>query len=503
MKFNSHTGRLSGSIKRMILPAVLLLLMAPFCRPDQMPPDRLLMSTAADLKSGLQISEGVYHVYENRSTQKGKILKLEFIILHSRGERPSPDPIFILAGGPGVAATTYARGMKYSPFLESRDVVMVSLRGTAGNNRLYCDPSTKEGLQGYLDSVFRLSMLQKCLVKLQEEFDLTQYSTPSSVDDLDEVRTALGYRQVNLMGFSGGTRVALVYMKRHPEAIRSAILNGVVPFSFKNPLYHASASQASLEKLFRECRSDPLCQKAFPELEKQFYQILHRLGQKPASVTIAHPDTGEPLTITMDRNDFAEAVRFMLYSLGTNRQLPYLISQAYLGHFEPFAKLAIQNALGLDRLLSMGLLLCVTCAEDVDRITEHEILRETADTFLGDVRVREQKAACAIWPRSPLPPGYTDPVTADIPVLMLSGTHDPVTPPHLSARLAKQLPRVLHLVVPGTHGVGGPCINRIQVDFLENPDALRPDTSCTKKMRLPPFFIPDSGPGDPKRSGAD
>lgn len=473
-----------------VIPAFFLLWLTVFFHAEQMPPDRLLMSTRADADTGLRISEGVYHVYENRVEQRGKILALEFIILHSPAEKPL-SPLFVLAGGPGVSATTYAPAMKYNPVLNQQDIVMVGLRGTGGNNRLHCPLSSGDELQGYLDSVFRLPMLRVCLEKLQKEYDLTQYSTPNAVDDLEEIRQALGYRKISLVGFSGGTRVALVYMKRHPRSIRSAILNGVVPFSFKNPLYHASAAQASLNKVFEDCRNDSRCRSAYPEVEKKFQQILARLEKEPAEVTIPHPESGEPVKIRLDRDDFAEAVRFMLYRLQSNRRLPYLINRAYTGDYRPFAVLAVHNARQLEQILSMGLLLCVTCAEDVDRITEAEIQRETRNTFLGDVRVREQKAACAIWPRSSLSPDYADPVTADIPVLMLSGTHDPVTPPRLSRALAEQLPRVLHLVVPGTHGVGGDCLTRIQMAFLKNPDVKQIDTSCAEQIGLPPFFIPD------------
>lgn len=474
-----------------ILALAILLLMGPMIiSADQMPPDRLLINTTIDSKSGQQISKGIYHVFENRSQQKGKILKLEFTILHARSDTPAPEPVFLLAGGPGVAAGIYEPAMKDSPILNNRDIVMVNLRGTAGNNRLHCDFSADRNLQGYLDSAFLLPLLKKCLWHLSAEFDLTQYSNPIAVDDLDEIRQALGYRQINLIGFSGGTRVALVYMKRHPKSIRSAILNGVVPFSFKNPLYHASASHASLKKLFKECRDNPQYQKAFPNLEKEFYRILDRLKKKPARVIITHPKTKKPTEIILHRNNFADAVRLMLYRLNNNRRLPYLIHQAYEGHFTPFAELAVNNYQHLHQILSMGLLLCVTCAEDVDRISEEEIIRETRQTFLGDVRVREQKAACAIWPRSMLSPGYTNPVTADIPVLLLSGTLDPVTPPRLSEALDRQLPRTLHLVVPGTHGVGGKCLTKIQLDFLKTASFKNLDTSCIKEITLPPLFIP-------------
>ena len=471
---------------------IFILIVGPsiFASIELMPQKRLDISSSFDQAAGIKISKGLYHVYENHDLKKGKILKLEFIILHAKNKNPSPYPLFLLAGGPGVAATVNAQGMKYSKILNDRDIVLVALRGTAGNNRLHIDLFGGEGIGGNIKSAFRLPLIKKGKEKLSKEFDLSQYSNPTAVDDLDEIREALGYSKINLIGGSGGTRVAMVYMKQHPESIRSAILNGVAPYDFKNPLYHASASHQSLTKLFKECRNNPLSNRVYPNLQKEFYQILDRLKNKPAIVEITHPETKKPVKVKLNRNNFAEAVRFMLYNLNSNRRLPYLIHKAYRGEYKPFAELTINNLRGLNQMLSLGLLLCVTCSEDVDRTTEDEILRETRGTFLGDVRIREQKAACDIWPRSKLPTDYSSPLRVNIPVLLLSGILDPVTPPKFAENLAKQLPNALHLVVPGAHGVGGKCLNDIQRKFLKNPSFKDLDTSCVKTIKLPPIFVP-------------
>jgi pimeloyl-ACP methyl ester carboxylesterase len=266
----------------------------------------------------------------------------------------------------------------------------------------------------------------------------------------------------------------------------------MVPLAFTNPLYHASASQRGLELLFAECAADPACHKAFPNIETEFNELMHKLQRKPVTVSISHPETKEKVSVILDKNDFAEAVRMMLYRLSRNRRLPYLIHRAYLGEFQPFAQLAVQTNREINNILSMGLLLCVTCSEDVDRITEEAIIRETRNTFLGDVRVREQKAACRIWPRSKLPEGYSQPIKTEIPVLILSGTIDPVTPPRFGELAAKNMPNALHLVVPGTHGVFSPCQTRIELQFLNSGTVRNLNTECIKTLKLPPLFISKS-----------
>jgi pimeloyl-ACP methyl ester carboxylesterase len=84
--------------------------------------------------------------------------------------------------------------------------------------------------------------------------------------------------------------------------------------------------------------------------------------------------------------------------------------------------------------------------------------------------VVQQKRACADWRRASVPPDAHAPVRSTVPVLLISGERDPVTPPEFGARVARSLPNSLHLILPhGGHGVvgNGPCIDDIVRDFLD------------------------------------
>ena len=309
------------------------------------------------------------------------------------------------------------------------------------------------------------------------------------MDDFDEFREALGYQHINLIGHSYGTRAVLVYMRRHADRIRTVILNGIDPLKFKNPLYHAKSAQDALAALFDECMKDPDCNRAFPQLRQEFVKIMARLTEKPALVTVSHLVTNERVQVKLSREAFGEALRMMLYNLDTQRKVPYLIHRAYKGDYESFAQLGINNNRRIRQLISFGLLLCVTCAEDVTRINPEEIVSLTEGTFLGDDRIRQQMAVCDFWPRSDLPRDYADPIIEDIPVLILSGTLDPVTPPWIGTQKAKQLPRCYHLIVPGAHSVDDPCIDKIEKRFLNTTSVEGLDTSCVEEIKLPPYFI--------------
>jgi pimeloyl-ACP methyl ester carboxylesterase len=195
------------------------------------------------------------------------------------------------------------------------------------------------------------------------------------------------------------------------------------------------------------------------------------------------------VAVTLSREAFLEALRVTMYSGARNRQVPMLIHRAYEGDFDPFAEVGISSERGLRQRLALGHLLSVTCAEDVDRITEQEIGTIAGPTLAGEGRVRGQKKMCAFWPRSIIPKDYGEPVAVNVPTLLLSGTLDPVTPPRWGEEAASHLPRSLHLVVPGAHGVGGPCLEGIQRRFLDAGTTDKLDVSCAADIKPAKFQL--------------
>jgi pimeloyl-ACP methyl ester carboxylesterase len=274
-------------------------------------------------------------------------------------------------------------------------------------------------------------------------------------------------------------------MRRHPARVRSAVLNGVAPPSLKNPLYHARESQRTIDALFDLCDSDRACHAAFPRIREEFRAVIERLEREPAAVPLTLSGAA-PVTVRFSRYAFADAVRMMLYGQAGASNVPLAVHQAYLGNFSVIAQRTVDQRRSNTRLMH-GMLLTTTCAEDVARITDDEIRTLTAGTFLGADRVRQQKEVCAIWPRRDGPPEDGRPVQSDSPVLLLSGTLDPVTPPLWADEALRTLPNGRHLVVPGAHGVGGPCISQIVRQFISAGSAKDLDTACTAGIRQPPF----------------
>lgn len=440
---------------------------------------------------------GTHEVFENRTTNRGRKINLKVVVLPATGQNRAPDPYFYLAGGPGSAATEEAGGLarEFALIRERRDIVLVDQRGTGSSNPLNCkffDPSDMQSHFGYF---FPLEDVRKCRAQLEPKADLSLYTTPIAADDLDDVRAALGYEQINVIGGSYGTRAAMVYMKRHPHRVRTVTLHGVAPTNQFMPRDFPQDTERALNGILGECETDAACRSTFPNLRAEARAVLARLVRAPVEVEVLHPKTGERTIVKLPRELAAEAVRYMLYHPGAAKQIPLFLHLAAQGDYTPLAESALFYRREIVASDSNGMYLSVTCAEDLPSIKPGEGERNAADTLLGDYRLRQQREACALWPRSPLPADYAEPVRSDTPVLILSGEWDPVTPPSNGDAVAKHFPNSLHVVVPhGGHGFGGlegvSCIQRLSAEFVERGAAKGLDAaSCVSAIRRKGFLL--------------
>ncbi|HEX8191693.1 MAG TPA: alpha/beta fold hydrolase [Allosphingosinicella sp.] len=433
---------------------------------------------------------GTFSVPENRG-RPGRMLPLKVIVIPSRSAAPA-EPIFFLAGGPGQAATELAPGFAASPHRAERDIVLMDVRGTGEGTRLDCaEGGSDADIQSWLEPLFHAgTAYAACRDALAARADLTQYTTPKAMEDLDELRQALGYERIVIEGGSYGTRAAMTYIRMFGDRVRAATLLSLVPIENRAPLFHAAAAQRAFERVADQCAADAACRSAFPDVRGDLAAILARLRAAPARVTLPHPVTDAPTEVSITASAFGDALRVFLYSGEASREVPLLLSQARAGDFAPFARAALQSSRGLATAVRMGLLLSFTCSEDVHRIRGDEIARATAGSFIGDGRVRGQIAACSVWPRGEVPADYYRPFRSNVPVLLVSGDLDPVTPPSWGEVARRTFPSSVHLVMPGGHTPGSPCIDRIARQLYRTGTVRGLDTSCAAAERLPPFALP-------------
>jgi pimeloyl-ACP methyl ester carboxylesterase len=430
-----------------------------------------------------------YEIYENRSSGKGRKIALNIMLLPAVSQTPANDPLFALAGGPGESAVQafplagYTTGVR-----QQRDVVLVDQRGTGASNPLPCELRDPRDAQAVLGEVLGVERLRACRLELDKKADLTQYTTSIAAEDLDDVRQALGYDKINLLGGSYGTRTALVYLRQHGEHVRSMTLEGVAPPQSQLALAFAHTTQSTIDQLIDRCAADDACHQSFPELKQEFQTIIERLEKSPAQLKL-NSTSGAVLSVTLTRGMFIAALRPMLYVPQLVAAFPLLIHHAYQGDWNGYAASAVAILDTLDQELDRGLWLSVVCAEDVPGLTETAIRRETAGTYLGDFNVRLLQGGCREWPRGRVPRDFHAPVHSAVPALLISGALDPATPPQVSAGAARDLSNGRVVVVKdGTHGTGSPCIDRLISQFVAEGSAAGLDASCADDIHLPPFI---------------
>ena len=435
---------------------------------------------------------GKYEVFENRATKAGRKLALNVMVLPSLNAKPAPDPVFFIAGGPGQGIVGVIQAGVWKDLIakirRERDVVLVDQRGTGESNRLQCAPENKDDMEAYFKEKASDEMLRKCRAELEKIADLTLYSTPIAMDDLDEVRAALGYEQINLLGGSYGTTASLAYLRQYPQRVRSVTLTGVAPPDYRIPLPFAKSLQHSIDRTLEDCAADTACHKDFPNLREEFNSVLAKLDKGPVKFETVNPITNKPQSLTMSREMFINALRLLLYSTDTARYVPLLIHASAEEEFTPLASTAFAIGRALGDQIALGMHFSVTCAEDVPFIPADELARETAGTYLGDFSVKAYQKVCALWPQGKVPASFATPVKSDVPVLLFSGDLDPVSPAWVAEAAARHLPNSRHVVVrEAGHTATNECIDGLMAEFISKGSARGLDTSCVNQIHRTPF----------------
>ena len=284
---------------------------------------------------------GTLKVYENRATRQGRQLDLNIVVLPALRSDAEPDPLFFLAGGPGQGAAKLAKAVRtiFQRVQNDRDIVLVDQRGTGRSNPLNCLDDADDSLQSLMETNEQaLARLKACQAKY--DADLTLYTTPIAMDDLDDVRAFLGYDKINVYGGSYGTRAALVYMRQHGDRVRTAILDGVAPPNMRLPLYFPRDTQRAFELLAEDCADDAGCNKAYPNLLERMRTLVDRLEKSPPTVTVTHPRTGERADIRIDARVLANVIVTALYQPLTATLVPAIVAAAEKNDFQSMLALS-------------------------------------------------------------------------------------------------------------------------------------------------------------------
>jgi pimeloyl-ACP methyl ester carboxylesterase len=438
----------------------------------------------------------------------GASLAVHFVVVKAVARNKQADPLVFFAGGPGQSAIDVAAAMAQGPLARlgnRRDMVFIDQRGTGRSAPLHCDkPDDAAPLAQQLDPAFQATRLKQCLTALSQSplGDLRHYITSVAMADVDAVRAALGYQQVNVVGGSYGTRAALEYLRQFPARVRSAVIDGVAPADMVLPLASGQDAQAALDGVLAACEASLRCNERFPLLRTRWQRLLAQLhDQGPMRTTLTHPVSGLPEQVSIARATLLAAVRAPLYVPAYASALPQALHDATQGRFQTVFALASALSGGRNRSLrsAEGMHFAVVCNEDwvrAPRAVAADLPTSDFGTTLADV----YREVCSVVPQATVPAAFYALPPSRTPVLVLSGGDDPVTPARHGQRVADALgPQAQHVVVAHAgHGVlTMPCMRHVLYRFIEaadQPQAVKPDLTCAAEVPRPlPFLAHRAG----------
>lgn len=433
------------------------------------------------------IACGQLDVAEDRSQPDGRRLSIHVAVLPPLRRGAARDPLFMLAGGPGQGARglALAAGRFFKQVRRHRAIILVDLRGTGASNPLDCTLAGDEiaGLAGDPAAIAR-----ECATQLPSDPRL--YTHTESLRDLDEVRRALGYERINLWGGSWGTRAALLYALRFPDATRAVVLDGAAALTLGFPATVSADAQRALARLVTDCRRDPACHDGFPDPAADIARFEARFVTDAVPVTLRHPRTHAWITVTLSRGLAFDIVRGALYTPQDAAAILQVVRSAADGDFAPLAAQFVRTAAVTTDDMRLGATFSVLCSEDVPTLDARALEDAARGSVFGTAYGDTWRARCGSWPQG-RPLAESPSAVSQAPALILSGDHDPVTPPARGEQMARHFPHHRHVIVPAaahnTSFLG--CVPDLIAAFLEHGSADALETTCVNTVTWPPFVV--------------
>jgi pimeloyl-ACP methyl ester carboxylesterase len=436
---------------------------------------------------------GTVTLPEARDGSSARTVELAVVIVKSDSPTPAPDPLVFLQGGPGGGGTDFTvalarmAGGPLDAVLARRDVLSIDQRGTGRSRPLLdCPEANMPGMMpppmGMVVDV-NATPLGKCRARLVGTgVDLNQYTTAAAAEDVEAVRKALGYQQWNVLGGSYGTRLALEVARRHPQGLRTLLLDSVNPPDVDLLAEAGPNNMRVLDSVFSGCAAQPECARAYPELAAVYVQVVGGLDAEPARLLNG--------LLPLNGETFLQLSLLLLRSPATVAELPEIVFQAREKKYPIIERLLLQlvqsmmGGGGAGAGVAMGLHLSVMCADYLP-FTSREAIEMRGASISPALRAPLVRAGlgylenCKVWNVRPSPAAITQPVTSAIPSLVLAGSLDPATPPSWAERASKTLAASHYFELKGvSHGVfPTACGSAFLAPFLDNPGT-KPAPAC-------------------------
>ncbi len=437
---------------------------------------------------------GSFGVFEDRRAKSGRIISLNVVVLSSR--QPSRQAIAEIPGGPGQGATTLAKPIADGDFERSLsalrknyNIVFLDSRGMGGSEPFDCDMTPKARPDLYFKELFPSEIISACWKRANVNSNPALFGTNEAVDDLNDLRQALDYPKLVLYGGSYGTFFSLVFVRRHPEHVESAVLQGVMAPHFVPPPGAPSGAQAALDDLMSRCRSDRPCHRHFPDFPAHFAALLKRFDAGPILVPVRSAATKQKVFVALSKEVFVDRLRQILYNVQTASTVPFIVERSYNGDYAPLAQAINVVSIELNGAVNYGAFLSYSCSGEIPFVSNDEVRRQSERSFVGDLRLTAEQRACKIWNVPAMPAAFNDPVRSRLPILMIDGQDDPATPPVYARKALAYLPNgALAIIRGGGHITETSCTDRLIESFVQSKTSRGLDLQgCSAAAETPPF----------------
>ncbi|SJZ95994.1 alpha/beta hydrolase fold [Enhydrobacter aerosaccus] len=440
-------------------------------------------------------------VPENREQPQGAEVRLKVAVLKAR-RALARDPVIYLAGGPGdsplvaynAGADPLAEGDWWNDtanIRRKRDVIIVSERGAGGSApNLDCfEPRSTEPARAKRRAITEpqeRDILLRCRADFDKrKIDLAMFTTPALADDVADLVKAMHLEKVNLYGISYGTRWALEVMRRHPEIVRSVVLDGVYPPQINGEQNEPEIVRGVFEQLYADCAADKLCRERNPNLATVTRTVIANADRNPIEVTLDLDDGARKVKL-----DSAKLLLILLHMMreGDASMVPETVTALSHGDrrlITQFAETLEDDEGALTEANAQqfgGLFNTIECRESwaaVDQAARDQAI-QAGGVYSLSAQMSKLGAYCPVWRVPVAPPAERQPVVSEIPTLLLSGGYDWLTPSSWGREAARHLSLSRHIIFRAQgHGVSAQdqCAARLRDEFFEAPDPRYPP-SC-------------------------
>ena len=464
------------------------------------PSFKVSRKTTHKIKKEQTFTFGYLEVLENRQSTNSKTIKLPVYIFKSRSQAPQKDPIIYTVGGPGESTMPSAQYMDYYKYLDDRDFILIEQRGNRyAKPHLDCPEWSQAIYQSNLpgfdekgaDALFAKAA-KACRDRLTKKgIDLNGYHTNAIAADINDLVHVLDIEAYNLLTISYSTKIAQVLMRDYPERIRSVVMDSPLPLEVSYDEESITNLLETVDKLLADCATNEDCNRAFPNLKNRFFDYLSEKTNQPLAVKIENPKDGKLETYYLTGASLIKV--FTLASTNEVVNIPFEINKLLLGDLSTVKEQLSYLFQDPDNGAGKGMRLSVWCAEEHPFNSPAKIEIETTKypQVKGLSPETFEREICEIWHVQSVSEIENQAVKSDIPVLLISGEYDNVTPVKWAKPMMNNFTNSHHLVFKGwkhtpTTNWSNQCAMQAANDFFNHPD-VKPNPECFEQIKSPEF----------------